>query len=103
MANCTGDKIVTGCYEKHICWICQEELRSEVLLLQHYENHVTSDSDFKFQFFLFMHYKRKLQYITKVELINSLSTKMFLSPVFITVGLNFKNAKFACEVFATFE
>ena len=27
--------------EKHSCWICQEEMRSESLLLQHYENHMT--------------------------------------------------------------
>ena len=26
-----------------ICWICQEELSSEALLLEHYENHMTSD------------------------------------------------------------
>ena len=28
--------------QTHICWICQEELSSEVLLLEHYENHMTS-------------------------------------------------------------
>ena len=27
--------------EKHSCWICQEEMSSEALLLQHYENHMT--------------------------------------------------------------
>ena len=26
--------------EKHSCWICQEEISSEVRLLQHYENHM---------------------------------------------------------------
>ena len=26
--------------EKHSCWICQEEMSSEALLLQHYENHM---------------------------------------------------------------
>ena len=26
--------------EKHSCWICQEEMRSESFLLQHYENHM---------------------------------------------------------------
>ena len=26
--------------EKHSCWICQEEMSSESLLLQHYENHM---------------------------------------------------------------
>ena len=26
--------------EKHSCWICQDEMRSESLLLQHYENHM---------------------------------------------------------------
>ena len=28
--------------EKHICWICQEELCSEALLVEHYKNHMTS-------------------------------------------------------------
>ena len=27
--------------EKHSCWICQEEMSSEALLLQHYEHHMT--------------------------------------------------------------
>ena len=27
--------------EKHSCWICQEEMNSVALLLQHYENHMT--------------------------------------------------------------
>ena len=27
--------------EKHSCWICQEEMSSEALLLEHYENHMT--------------------------------------------------------------
>ena len=27
-------------FEKHSCWICQEEMSSEALLLQHYENHM---------------------------------------------------------------
>ena len=26
--------------EKHSCWICQEEMSSEALLLQHYESHM---------------------------------------------------------------
>jgi len=26
--------------EKHSCWICQEEMSSETILLQHYENHM---------------------------------------------------------------
>ena len=26
--------------EKHSCWICQEEMDTEALLLQHYENHM---------------------------------------------------------------
>ena len=26
--------------ENHCCWICQEELSSEALLWQHYENHM---------------------------------------------------------------
>ena len=33
--------------EKHSCWICQEEMSSEALLLEHYENHmryVTEDT-----------------------------------------------------------
>ena len=30
----------SGHVEKHICWICQEELSSEALLLGHYENHM---------------------------------------------------------------
>ena len=32
--------------EKHSCWICREEMSSEALLLQHYENqgtHVCED------------------------------------------------------------
>ena len=28
--------------EKHICWICQEELCREALLVEHYDNHMTS-------------------------------------------------------------
>ena len=27
--------------EKHSCWICQEEMSSEAVLLQHYEHHMT--------------------------------------------------------------
>ena len=27
--------------EKHSCWMCQEEMSSEALLLQHYEHHMT--------------------------------------------------------------
>ena len=33
--------------EKHSCWICQEEMSSEALLLEHYQNHkryVTKDT-----------------------------------------------------------
>jgi len=30
----------SGHAEKHICWICQEEMSSEALLLEHYENHM---------------------------------------------------------------
>ena len=26
--------------EKHICWLCQEELSTEALLVEHYENHM---------------------------------------------------------------
>ena len=26
--------------EKHSCWICQEEMNSETLLVQHYESHM---------------------------------------------------------------
>ena len=28
-------------FENYSCWICQEEMSSEALLLQHYENHMT--------------------------------------------------------------
>ena len=31
--------------EKHSCWICEEEMNSEALLLQHYENHMTHVCD----------------------------------------------------------
>ena len=31
--------------EKHSCWICQEEMSSESLLLQHYENHMRHVAD----------------------------------------------------------
>ena len=51
--DCTQDNMSTqtntliepysGHVEKHICWICQEELSSEELLLGHYENHMMSD------------------------------------------------------------
>ena len=41
-ANCHGDNLLTGYYQKHICWICQEELSSEGLLLEHYENRISS-------------------------------------------------------------
>ena len=27
--------------KKHSCWVCQEEMGSEALLLQHYENHMS--------------------------------------------------------------
>ena len=41
----TGNNGVTDArsviIEKHSCWICQEEMSSEALLLQHYENHMT--------------------------------------------------------------
>ena len=30
----------TDIIEKHSCWVCQEEMNSEVLLLQHYESHM---------------------------------------------------------------
>ena len=29
-------------FENYSCWICQEEISSEALLLQHYENHMIS-------------------------------------------------------------
>ena len=29
-------------FENYSCWICQEEMSSEALLLQHYENHMIS-------------------------------------------------------------
>ena len=29
-----------GGEQKHSCWICQEELSNEGLLLEHYENHM---------------------------------------------------------------
>ena len=38
--GCTWDP---GRVENHICWICQEELSSEALLLGHYENYVIID------------------------------------------------------------
>ena len=51
-ANCSRDNVLTQTpilqspqsnhCQTHICWICQEELSSEVLLLEHYENHMTS-------------------------------------------------------------
>ena len=45
----TGDTGVTDAQsviiEKHSCWICQEEMISEALLLQHYENHMTHVCD----------------------------------------------------------
>ena len=28
-------------FENYSCWICQEEMSSEALLLEHYENHMT--------------------------------------------------------------
>ena len=31
--------------ERHSCWICQEEMSSESLLLQHYENHMRHVAD----------------------------------------------------------
>ena len=41
----TGNNGVTDArsviIEKHSCWICQEEMGSDALLLQHYENHMT--------------------------------------------------------------
>ena len=30
----------SGITENHSCWICQEEMSSEALLLEHYENHM---------------------------------------------------------------
>ena len=44
----TGNNGVTDArsvIEKHRCWICQEEMSSEALLLQHYENHMTHVCD----------------------------------------------------------
>ena len=51
-ANCVKDTQATQTWssqnaqsehvEKHICWICQEELCSEALLVEHYENHMAS-------------------------------------------------------------
>ena len=45
----TGNNVVTDArsviIEKHSCWICQEEMSSEALLLQHYENHMTHVCD----------------------------------------------------------
>ena len=51
-ANCSRDNVLTQTpilqnlqshhFQTHICWICQEELSSEALLLEHYENHMTS-------------------------------------------------------------
>ena len=32
-------------FENYSCWICQEEMSSEALLLQHYENHMTQVCD----------------------------------------------------------
>ena len=52
-ANCSRDNVLTTqtpilrnpqadhC-QTHICWICQDEVNSEALLLEHYENHMTS-------------------------------------------------------------
>ena len=31
--------------EKHSCWICQEEMSSEALLLQHYKSHMRLSGD----------------------------------------------------------
>ena len=52
-ANCSRDNVMpqtpillnvqSDLRQKHICWICQEELSSEALLLEHYENHMTCD------------------------------------------------------------
>ena len=40
----TGDNRIedqpSDIIERHTCWICQEEMSSESLLLQHYENHM---------------------------------------------------------------
>ena len=30
-------------FQQHICWICDEELSDEALLLEHYESHMTID------------------------------------------------------------
>ena len=38
VANSTGDNILMGRYKKHICCISKEELRTEVLLLEHYKS-----------------------------------------------------------------
>ena len=40
LTNSTLSQRETRNSEKHSCWICQEEMRSESLLLQHYENHM---------------------------------------------------------------
>ena len=37
--NCDMEILQTDIIEKHSCWVCQEEMNSEVLL-QHYENHM---------------------------------------------------------------
>ena len=56
--NATGHLRVrpeSGHVEKHICWICQEELSSETLLLGHYENHMIGDVlNFQFTHFSFI-------------------------------------------------
>ena len=46
--NTLGPDKPTHCYESghvqtHNCWICQEELSSEVLLVGHYENHMINE------------------------------------------------------------
>ena len=38
--NNSTEGLESAIFEKHSCWICQEEMRSEELLLQHYENHM---------------------------------------------------------------
>ena len=38
--NCSMKDQQSDITEKHSCWICQEEISGEALLLQHYENHM---------------------------------------------------------------
>ena len=38
--NTAMENLQPDIIEKHSCWVCQEEMNSEALLLQHYENHM---------------------------------------------------------------